>query len=402
MAGAKDLMAPALGHQGGILVEAPGGELLALDRFARRAVPIPAHLGSAEEASALLERFNELLSRAEREVVDRSPSFTVHADVEGIYDSAAVRTGILHLLTGLIPNGSVDLALYFSRPPEEWAPLARWLHHLLRQFDPLFRHISLQGPFPALSEAVKEGFANLGLHLGVVTGWWKGCSPAGWARLDRDTLRDLARFGFRVLLVCYVHARNIQSVEAILNPALEANEHSGFALPLASCHPHYDFCPEAPALPDPTAYAELLVRTYRNYPHYDDVFFPITDLASLVGNGGWCGRLEVPARLHLLARPQMGVALFRQLPALARPWLGWEQLLATRREEIVAALLAFQRQQFAWEHNPFCGACRWRYVCGGLDAQPEGAPPAPGVFEAVCVHRKAFLEVLSLERTEAL
>jgi hypothetical protein len=182
-----------------------------------------------------------------------------------------------------------------------------------------------------------------------------------------------------------------------IEEACEANEHSGFSLPLVFHHPAYMFAPDQPPAPDAEAYAALLVKAYRDYSHYDDVFQPVAELTDAVAQGGWCQVRNSPTDIRLFVTLD-GVGVFRQIPALACPWAGWDRILTTDPALLGPDLVAAASRLFAWEGNAFCRGCAWRFVCGGIDAWSGGSQVPSAALRAGCEYRTLFLPELLFEK----
>jgi hypothetical protein len=396
MAETRAVVLPLLEPGRDLVLGSPDGSLLAVDGHARWALALPGTLDSPEQAEQVAALIRTWVARAGEADRQSPPGYTVHATLAAVYEATAVRRGLEQLLGALVPAGPTELMLHFSRPPADWLPVTRWLFRLVERHEQLAGRVWVRGPFGLLDGEVQEVFIGIGCRLGFVIGWG---DPAGdrSGRPWREALRALARFGFRVPAVCYIHAGNVREARRLIEEALEANEHSGFALPLVFHHPDYTFGPGQPPPPPAGAYAELLAHCYRDYPDYDDLFVPVADLAGLMGGPSWCGPHGVPARVQVLAGRE-GPGVFRQIPALARPWLGWEGLASTDPGGLVARLLEFYRGQFAWEANPFCGGCGWRWLCGGQDAWPGGPAAPQAALEAGCAYRKLFLESFAWQK----
>ncbi len=386
----RDLLAPLIVERGGALLESTDAEVVFLDHFLRGVLPLPSHLESPEQQERVLSLVDRLYDRAKAHA-DLKPTFRVHATVEDLCEAAIVRDGLPRLLDLLCSAASCELVLQFSRQPAQWIPSLRWLHKTLTDTQSLSGHVTLRGPFDLLDDTAKEGLYGMEVRVEFAIGWWQGCERREASAIRAEALRDLARFGLRVPLVCYVHADNIGLCSALLEEGLLCNEHSGFALPLVFCHPHYSFGGEDPALPDPDTYISLLSQCFREYPYYDDVFFPVNELASLVGRGGWIPNWDVPAAVNLLVSPTAGVGMFRLVPAFARSWIGWDSLAKVEGGSLAASLLDHHRQTFRWESNPFCRACPWRYVCGGADGWDGLSDSVPTALRLACEHRKQYL-----------
>ena len=98
--------------------------------------------------------------------------------------------------------------------------------------------------------------------------------------------------------------------QGIIKQGLKLNLCSGFSLPLVIFHPLYTPCLHQILLPDSGAYTNAVVEaTGERFPHYDDVFSPVAELARIVGTGGWSGKWNVPRSTRLMLGPN-GVRVF--------------------------------------------------------------------------------------------
>lgn len=396
----SELLRTWIEERGGVLLNSPEGELWLFDRLVRGVLPLPLSMeDSAQEE--LLSLVEQLYSRGEQQACSE-PAVTVHVAVEDVCADEALQDRLSRLLGGLAGAGTCDFAAHFSRQPPDWLPFLRWLHKTLSRFDALFNRVILRGPFELTDDTAKEGLFGMGARAEFVTGWWDGCRPEEAGRLRGDVLRDLARFGLRTPMVCYVHAGNVERARSLIEEGLEWNEHSGFSLPLVCYHPHYRFAPGQPAPPEAASYRELLAQVYDDFPGYEELFSPVNELARLVGGGGWVAGREVPARLNLIATPAGGVGLFRLIPAFARAWVGWDDLDLVEPPRLTEFFLRRHAQAFSWEANPFCGRCSWRYICGGVDGWQDGGTAASEVLGAACDHRKVFLDIFVREKARFL
>jgi len=96
--------------------------------------------------------------------------------------------------------------------------------------------------------------------------------------------------------------------------------------------------------------------------------------------------------------PSRGIGFFRQVPALARAWLPWADVMGMVAANGLAGLFNHYRWEFAWPGNAFCGRCRWRWVCGGTDGWNGVSQSHKGVLETICEHRLKLLEMFAREK----
>ncbi len=400
----RTIALPLIQDGGGIVLDDSEGRVLALDRHARRYLQVPTQV--RDDAA-----MSELAAEVRHFFVDSDPgprtspvAVRVHIPIEDVYSSRLLRDQLPFFLAGLRCVRSVELAFHFCEPPKDWAPLLRWLNTFVAERDEETQYrLSVTGPFPRLSEEVKEALSAYDVRLAYTVGWRPGGSSH--IAIDSDCLTDLAKHGFRVPLIGYVDAVNISELRAALGPVLTGNQYSGFSLPLVLQHPRYAFRPTDPAIPDEAAYCRLLHEVYNQFPHYDDVFHPIEELAGLLRDGGWSGGNETPTRLRVLISAD-GIGVYQLIPALARHWRDWGTITdgGLVAERIWPELLQFHRRDCTWAQNPFCGTCNWRFVCGGLDARSGTRQPQtqPEGLSALCGGRKLFLRTLATEAFDSV
>jgi hypothetical protein len=396
-----EVLGPAVRRLGGVVLSGRDDELYVLDRSARGVLPLPHVVESPSGRESALALFTELHERGQK-LAERHAAFSLDTTLEDILSSPALRRGVAAAIRLLVAHAECRLSIHFSQPPADWTPILRWLYRIGGACSPRRPEINLCGPFDVMDETSKEALFAMGAVLGFSAGWRPGCNTADALQLPAEAIRDLARYGFRIILVYYVHADSPPYARSIIREGLVLNEHSGFSVPVLFCHPNYAFDACQPALPSASAYSRLLSDIYHEFPCYDDVFFPINELAKCVGHGGWDGQADVPAVVRLAAHPESGLGMYRQVPSLARNWQGWDDLARIPEDIFTTSLLESHRKAFAWDENRFCGSCSWRYLCGGIDGWHRTPEPEHGKLAVGCEYRKVFLEVFAQERAQAL
>lgn len=392
---------PVVESQEAIVLDDGERHPVIMDRAARVSAFVSAKTEPITLAELAQKQLTDLLAHADRQM-DKTPlRFLVHTRLEALYRSSDVRKSLPKLLVGLLRRGSANLIIDFSRPPRDWFLFVHWVYRLLWEERELYGHVLLRGPFPQLSDEVKDAFQELGIRLGYTAGWRHGAGVGSSDVAEPDSLRDLARYGFRIPILFYVHAENLDRAAEVVDRGLRLNEHSGFALPAIFHHPEYDPATSPPP-PSASAYAELLARLYHEFPDYDDIFQPIAELAELMSEGGWNAQNDVPAIVRLLLRPERGIMIFRQVPSQAVSWIDYADLRSMLPADIAPRLLEFHRKRFAWSKHAFCGRCQWRYVCGGSDSVLIRPHEAEEWARAACEYRILFLEEFARKKAESL
>lgn len=334
-----------------------------------------------------------------------TPSVSVHL-TEAAWRRAASRTALARLARVLVAQCPVRIVIHLTHVDIDWDECLRELLRLRKEALPNANlgRVCIEAPFSALDENAKQGLFQLGVELRYLAGWWPGCPESNYSRVDRASLFDLASFGFYVPVIWYVHSANVDELDSAVEKGLNANLNSGFALPLVSASPYFQL-ENAPAIPNAERYAELLARHYQRHRNYDQSFEPISELAKLIGKGGWNNVVGLPAFPRILFTAEDKINLYRHIPSFSRPWLPVAAVSQMQEAELVESFVSSHRTQFDWERNAFCGTCDWRHVCGGMDvpAVDVGRPEAiANVLHVHCEHRKIFLEAFARMKVSQL
>jgi hypothetical protein len=372
-----------------ILSTGQQGTLRVLEKSARVVCDI-APDGSTDEEQ-IITQVDSILSKA-RDLDQQPPVWlSIHLLHEAIAFDGVCRA-LIALTEFLGPTVKTQIVIHLDQPFTDWSVIQSLTKSLLESSGRAKEaYIELIAPFGEFREAEMEALFDLGVRIRFAAGWTKGCAPDQVPTVNTGVLRSLSELGFRTTIEWYVHAGNIQAFEQQIPNLLVDNHCSGFSLPLVSQNPYYRFGPGFPALPDALEYCQLLTRSYKQYPYYDDVFSPLTDLALLIRNGGWDSKLNTPTAIHLLLDREGRVGLFKQSAALAQAWTTVSEVITTRLDTLRDRFLEFAGNAQQWEKIPYCRECEWRYICGGLDASSNCSPPQNDL-DTMCGHRKLFLE----------
>lgn len=329
-------------------------------------------------------------------------------------DEPLIRT-VIHVLQEAIVSAGASLALVALAEVLGAKARARIIIHLDERFsdwdtikslavavrqdlsNPRDVGIELVSPFREFSEEKMVQLFDLGVRIRIAAGWDRGCEAGSILEVDPVAVRRLSKIGFRALVEWYVSADSIGMFEQRLPNLLTASFCSGFSLPLLCENPYYR--PELgfPEMPDALEYCRFLARVYKEYPYYDDVFYPLNFIALIVKDGGWEQTLNIPTQIQLVVDGDGCVGVYRQCAAQALTWTRISELKAARREELRAQFLEFIRCGWNWHNRPYCCECGWRYMCGGLDVLKDDSRLMRYV-ECMCAHRKLFLEHFGLLR----
>lgn len=251
--------------------------------------------------------------------------------------------------------------------------------------------INVLGPLNAINQADMQSMFDAGIRVRFVGGWSPEVPHHSQHDVDRDILRAYAEFGFRTIIRWYVTANNVGSCEHLFESLLPVSYCSGFQLPLVSVSPFYRFSEGFPPLPTAQDYCKLLVRAYKKYSHYDDVFSPLSELAALAKHGGWHKELNIATVVHLTVDDCGIVSAYRQAPSLSVPWATIDEVISKSPTQVLSSLVDFITFHFSWNSNSYCLPCDWKHVCGGLDGfHPNSLQKCE--LDCLCQYRKLFLQ----------
>jgi len=334
-----------------------------------------------------------LLSNAD--VSNASQQSPIKLHIHLVHEAAQlddVAPALASLVKFLQTNVNARIIIYASQPLVDYAPVLSLTKSLRENLNlPKEVGIRLVAPFGEYRETEMEAFFNLGVRLKYASGWVNGGSKDQIAAVDAGVLRKLSEFGFRVPIEWYVHENSMQLFEAQIQNLLITNFSAGFSLPLVSQNPYYRFEPDFPNLPEAVAYCQFLARNYKEYPHFDDVFYPLNILALLIKQGGWSSILNLPSVLNFSLDERGQISVFRQSPTLGHRWASISEVLATSLEELRDQYLQFASVAWKWREIPYCEPCCWRHVCGGLDPKSHNGL-SRDKLDTMCGYRKLFLE----------
>ena len=378
----REFLRPVVEASGDLLLGPRDGEYLIVDQTGRWALTCREVLTDEKHGYRVLDQMNTLAAGA-ADGAEQRQTWAVHARCEQVYASKQCREVIEYLIGTLVTEGRVELRFTFVKPPDSWLPFSKWLHGQIERQPRLASSISLWGPFATCTEDEKEVLAALGCRLGYTIGGPELAN--GLDRVASNALREYARFGFRILIVCYAHGDNLVSIPGWIDRGLSDNEHSGFAIPLVSRHPDWIADGKYP-LPEPDNYLAVINECYDRFPFYDEVFDPVSECARLAGKGGWNLDQMIPSLIHLAVQPDDGVAIFRQMWSEALHWKSATDLLTLEPMRLITDLSEVHNAKFdpaSYDHE--CRGCELRYICGGAD-------------RVSCHYRKAFISSFLWER----
>ena len=159
------------------------------------------------------------------------------------------------------------LRLYFDRSNEDaLSSIECFLEDMSKSIQKDRYRVQIHGFFPKMNMGQKNYFYSNS------TQFFFECSTAEVFNTEvQDSILDMAEYGFRVPYVLHVNSENVNDIHSLIPNILTTNFNAGFSLPL-SCE---NFFPSKISNPSRTDYLSLLVKFYRNYPFFDDVFYPM-------------------------------------------------------------------------------------------------------------------------------
>lgn len=393
-----DLLASRLEESDYILIHSKkSGQLRVLEKSGRIACDIAAECALDEDD--VQSQIGALVSKA----LDSGQEPHVRLVIQLVHQ-ATERDGICKAVSNLCnmlgPEFQPIIQLHFDSDVENWGNIKKMIKKLRESSArPNETHIELLAPLATYPQEQAEALFELGLRLRFVSGWTRSCPSNPPLAIQIKAMRQFSEIGFRIPVEWYVHAGNMADFEEQIPELLANNYCSGFSLPLVSENPYYQFKMDSPEMPEAMEYCQFLVRNYRLYPFYDDVFSPLNILALRIRDGGWNSKLGLPAELRTLIDEQGVIGLHHQCGALARQWATAADVAATPLDVLERQFRQFASNAWQWEKNPFCAGCSWRHVCGGIDAM-DGESSKKDLATR-CAHRKLFLEHFSELRAPA-
>jgi hypothetical protein len=373
------------------LSNAEQGALRVLEKTARAVCEVALNDSAYEEQ--VISEVESFLSNSCDSNSSRQSS--IKLSIHLVHEAVGLE-GTAHALAALVKfletNVSARIIIRSNQSVFDYMPILSLAKSLREDFK-LGKEVGIQlsAPFGEYREVEMETLFNLGVRLKYASGWIQDCPTDQIPAINVGVLRSLSEFGFRVPVEWYVHENNIQGFETTIQNLLIANFSAGFSLPLVSKNPYHRFESGFPNLPDALAYCQLLMRTYKQYPYYDDVFYPLNILALLVKEGGWIPRLNIPAAINFILDEKGHIGIFRQSPALNRHWSSISEIAATPLDGLRNRFLQCASEVWKWENVPYCRECCWRHICGGLDPNSNGAL-SRDKLDTMCGYRKLFLE----------
>jgi hypothetical protein len=372
---------------GARLLHQPKGDLVVVDRFCRASFRVSQREASEEDETVLLDRVGAFLGEAkENPGPDKYPDVKLHFHGQLPLPVDIIRW-LEHMVSGcagrIDPQAVLHVDAFGSDPSACFEQLTA--------SEQLRGYLQFRGQLPEIEEETADQCVDADMSFYETAGWWTGCTPDQSTQLDTKRIRRNAALGLRLPVLWYVHQDNLPEVPDALQRSLEANYNAGFALLPVCLNPFAATGTPSPRLPNEEAFCDLLVESYQRFPHFDELFEPILDLAWNVRYGGWHRFFEVPRPVNVLLGKDRECRVFRQLPAAAQSWTSVAKALAMSPEDAVDSLLEAAGNNADFADHPYCGGCEWKYVCGGMDRLATCDAMRADV-DLVCGYRKLFSE----------
>ncbi|MEI8382656.1 MAG: hypothetical protein WCJ09_21170 [Planctomycetota bacterium] len=229
------------------------------------------------------------------------------------------------------------------------------------------------GKIPELSEGDISSLIRRGASVRYASGY-----PIG-SNTDIQAIRLMSERGLRIPIVFYLHRGNMGTALDDAQQMLDITYQGGVSFVPATSHPQFNPS-NGLELPSGVEFSEFLVKAYRQFPHFDDVFEPITSFTERLSKGVWSPEFNhyLPVRYRI---DEDG--LTHQYRCL--PWRGVQSHIPPSSEQAPVASL-----------SSACAKCRWFKTCGGCDATAET------IFDLHCHHNMLFLEFFTRQMHENL
>ncbi|MEM7307905.1 MAG: hypothetical protein AAF682_14595 [Planctomycetota bacterium] len=377
-----DLIARVRAHDGCLVPSPVDDTSLALDRYCRVQFVVDGRDGL--ESSACRAFLEGLASAAEFEPrtalqIDLQPTSTwtvgfaagVARLAQALPDVASVKLRVLHDATAGVP--------WWQQADAAFQSLRHALHDVLPDADWTVEFEGcLEGSIP------EEAAAVLAEHRLALRHACRNARDINDARCE-DLLRA-TRFGLRIPVVFYADPTFLAGRTPLVARAVQASQYSGVAL--RAPWEHADFR-DGDATVSTEELLEALTSIYREFPYYDDVLEPITEMARRVDPSDPAKR-----RIHVRIDRDGVVSTYRKVPAAGQAVATLTELETLAPEELRRRVLANGSDIAAADER--CHGCEWRHVCRGMDAS------APQHFESTCATWQLGLELLVWERWSLL
>lgn len=384
----------------GILLEhADKPARLALDPFCRSCVYLP--LDARESGSGpghhdttngrRHEHDRQTLLQRLDETDKYTPDFAVHLQILcGQVSPPDLAPCILRLGEALSETRQFHIRLHWCAGLEPWWAWALAIHQhgcarIQEVLDDGNSGVTIEGPIgPGYSEKVLNGLVRSGVAVRrLIVNPVEEITDA-----VLDDLRAVSREGLRVPVVFYVPPDARLDWEEVVGRTMEASQYSGYGLRPIQQHPHWGRGVRGTPV-GAEAFLSALVGLYKAYPFYDDVFEPVNAVIARVDP-----RNNTKRQLNLILDEQGNLGVYRKLPALRVAVGTFAEVADRNKEELRSALLdAGDRIESA---HPDCADCRWRRLCGGMDATPDGN--GEWLFDPTCATWQFLFEMILWER----
>jgi hypothetical protein len=185
----------------------------------------------------------------------------------------------------------VILTIHFDKPPSNWQNLLEPFQNIVNispNKNKLRVHIS--GTFKNISDSEKEYLFQNNYTLEYVH---DTISDLCCIKSDtKDTITELAEYGFCIPFVWYVDKLNIANILSLIDEALFLNYNSGFLLPCVDENIFISETQKQKNIPSKTEYIELLIDTYEKYPYYDQMLYPLNIFLHQSLPSGWVNPIQ--------------------------------------------------------------------------------------------------------------
>ena len=376
-----------------IVLEKNNRSALLLDRYAQRGIFVGGEeqdsgMPNAEQMPAM---FDEMVSQAnQQEDKEGGLDFHVH-----VVCGRPRPPEIVEALGALVQIPSIDRLTVTLHV----APGSQWWRWALSVFRPLARAsvsetarsmvFRVQGTVDVPPESEGNEIIRAGIGLQYV---WADAHLGSRREINeqREAITTLARFGFRVPVVFYVHAGNAEHIPDWVQRVLEWNLQSGFALYPGESHPVSRAAGAFKPLVT-ESFIDLASSLYSDHQFYDDVFDPP---ASVWDRMRRAVRLPVP----LLIDEEGIVRHFHKLPILGRDLCDVSHF--GRRGPDILKALSETYDGLSVGVDAGCRDCQWRYVCRGVDETHNGDPSHHRFQNRACKIWLFWFMALTWERYE--
>ncbi|MDR1383455.1 MAG: hypothetical protein LBJ67_06365 [Planctomycetaceae bacterium] len=190
------------------------------------------------------------------------------------FDTKDILQQLIEAVQSASQDSEIELKICFQTLPDYWQKTIDDFSGCFKdQIQKAALQIVFRGCFEKMSDNEKQFLFDNKIQIEYVHDII--AENGNFGLNTRKVIRDFSEFGFRVPFVWYVNHFNIAMIPPMIDEAMLINHHSGFLLPVVEEQTNLFSCYSEYKMPSSEEYISFLTKIYENYPHYDDVLYPL-------------------------------------------------------------------------------------------------------------------------------